>query len=97
MPWHTSEGDRVLQGAEAQLFAHSVAFMIDEYDLDDDKSMKKNLNFGSPLIHGRFESLTASQKFTVLEDVADSLLTNKSPLIPEQDEYNEGAIYYVCI
>jgi hypothetical protein len=98
MPWHTCEGgDRILQGAEARLFANAIAFMIDEYDLDSflDRSSEKNLNFGYKLIDGRFELLTASQKFAVLEEVAVSLLTNRSSFIPQQDEYNEGAIYYV--
>lgn len=71
----------------------AIPTIIDFYD--DDYDRPKKLNFGCPLIHGRFESLSATNKFAVLEEVAESLLTNNSAVVPEQDEYNEGAIYYV--
>ena len=85
----------MLEGAEAQLFAIAITTIIDFYDDDDTKSSKKNLNYGCLLIHGRFESLSATKKFAVLEEVASSLLTNNSADVPEPDEYNDGAIYYV--
>lgn len=92
MPWNTSKGKRCLEGAEARLFAIAIPTIIDFFN--DDEHISR-LNWGCPLIEGRFELLHPSEQFAVLENVANSLLTQNSPEAPALDEYNEGAIYYV--
>jgi hypothetical protein len=52
----------------------------------------EGLNYGAPLTVGPFERLTTPQKLTVLEKVAEALLT-KSPVPPLQ-AVTENAIYY---
>ena len=92
MPWNTSKGKRCLEGAEARLFAIAIPTIIDFFNDDE---LNSGLHWGCPLIEGRFELLHPSEQFAVLENVANSLLTQNSPEVPALDEYNEGAIYYV--
>jgi hypothetical protein len=94
MTWKTCEGSRVLTGAEARLFAVAIPTIIDLY-LDSRESFpRENLNYSCALICGKFESLTAPQKLTILEEAATGLLT-ETPVCPTLTDLNEGAIYYV--
>lgn len=96
MPWNTSQGRRVLEGAEARLFAVAIPTIIDFFqDQFCDEGEIPRLNYGEPLICGRFEDLHTREQFAVLENVAISLLTHNSAEVPVLDEYNEGAIYYI--
>jgi hypothetical protein len=89
MTWRTSCGTRILDPAEAKLFAEAVAVMVEMYkDWPED-----GLNHGDPLTVGPFERLTSEQKLTVLEEVAEALLT-ETPLPPLR-VVTENAIYYV--
>eukprot|EP00884_Botryococcus_braunii_P013263 jgi/Botrbrau1/21938/Bobra.0249s0061.1 len=89
MTWRTPRGNRVLNPAEAKLFARAVCCILDRYD--DEPS--EGLNYGFPITEGPFERLTTPQKLTVLEEVAEALLT-ETP-VPQLFSLNENAIYYV--
>jgi hypothetical protein len=92
MTWKTSSGERVLQGAEANLFASAIAMMID--------MMRDNMSYGGDrvlqpfsLIRGPFQHLSTNQQLSVLYQVASALLTKTK--VPELTAINESAVYYV--
>jgi hypothetical protein len=89
MTWKTPLGERVLNKAEAQLFANAVAVILDFYQ----SWPEGGLNWGRPVTEGPFEQLTAPQKVAVLEEVAEALLT-ETP-VPPHSSITENAIYYV--
>eukprot|EP00884_Botryococcus_braunii_P013266 jgi/Botrbrau1/21940/Bobra.0249s0063.1 len=89
MTWKTPLGERVLNKAEAQLFANAVGVILDYY-----KSWPAGgLNWGRPVTEGPFEELPTPQKLAVLEEVAEALLT-ETP-VPAHSSITENAIYYV--
>lgn len=88
MTWKTNNGKRILEGAEATVFASCLACMISE-DVDD-----KGMNSNMPLVDGPFERLTPAQKYTVMEEVAQALF-HESSIIPQLSAINESSIYYV--
>jgi hypothetical protein len=90
MTWHTPGGDRVLNPAEAKLFATAVANLVEQYQ----ENPRDGLNYGYPLTHGPFERLTTPQKLTILEEVVEALLT-ETPAPPPLVAVTEQAIYYV--
>jgi hypothetical protein len=63
--------------------------MLDRYEDEPNEG----LNYGFPITEGPFERLTTPQKLTVLEEVAEALLT-ETP-VPQLVSLNENAIYYV--
>ena len=82
--WHTSEGDRNLEGNEAKLFKNGITGLVEyekeEGDLD---------GFGYST--AVFDNLTWSQRLAVLENAATHLLT-KTNAIPKLTAVNEAAI-----
>jgi hypothetical protein len=89
MTWRTSCGTRVLDPKEATLFCEALGVMLELYR----QSPREGLNYGYPLTEGPFERLTSAQKLTVLEEVAEALLT-ETP-VPPLRAVTEQAIYYV--
>ena len=91
MTWNTSCGVRVLQGAEAVLFAEALEFMV-SYMFDEYNPSLTGGDIGRMM--GRFVGLSPLQQLTVLEQVAVGLLT-ETAVAAELNEYNECAIFYV--
>lgn len=87
--WHTPRGERVLNPAEAKLFASAVATMLDEYKFNG----SEGLNWGVRLTFGPFEDLTSPQKVAILERVTQALIT-ETP-VPRINAVHANAIYYV--
>ena len=72
--WRTSSGDRILEGAEAKVFAEALWEFIDEANVnpyDDDE-------FGIPV----FDRLTYGQKVSALSIVGKGLLLPDVSPIP---------------
>jgi hypothetical protein len=82
--WHTSEGDRFLEAAEARLFKAGVTGLVERVKED---VRVENGGYTITL----FDELTWSQRLAVLESVATYLLT-KSEQMPELTAVNEAAI-----
>eukprot|EP00884_Botryococcus_braunii_P016107 jgi/Botrbrau1/317/Bobra.0022s0279.1 len=89
MTWKTQTGVRTLDQAEARVFSKAVLDMLEVYMLDP----REGLNYNVPLTEGPFENLTTAQKLTVLEEVAEALLT-VTP-VPQLTAVKENAIEYV--
>ena len=82
--WHTSEGDRFLEAAEARLFKAGVTGLVERVKED------VRVESGGYTIT-LFDELTWSQRLAVLESVATHLLT-KTDQMPELTAVNEAAI-----
>jgi len=80
--WHTPDGDRVLRGAEAKVFAESML------DLAQNELVENgDYCTGIPV----FDSLTYPQKITILSQVAHALFREEVPM-PELTAVLEGAV-----
>jgi hypothetical protein len=66
--WRTSVGDRILTGAEAEVFRHGLASLM--YDIEEAEELEMPLLTGVSL----FDRLQYSQKLTMLEIVGGALL-----------------------
>ncbi len=82
--WHTSEGDRLLEAAEARLFKAGVTGLVERVKAET------RVDGGGYSI-ALFDELTWSQRLAVLESVATHLLT-KTGHMPELTAVNEAAI-----
>jgi len=80
--WHTATGDRVLKGAEAQIFATSAYIMVRREREGDGTD-----RYGIPV----FDALTSSQKIAMLHQVTRALLRPEVPM-PELTAILEGTI-----
>ena len=80
--WHTADGDRVLRGAEAKVFAEGLLDLAQNELVDDGESRT-----GIPV----FDSLTYPQKITILNQVAQAIFREEVP-IPELTAVLEGAV-----
>jgi len=80
--WHTANGDRVLRGAEARVFAEGLVNLV-ELELAPDSDFR----FGIPV----FDSLTYPQKIAVLHQVANAIFVEEVPA-PELTAVLEGAV-----
>lgn len=80
--WHTATGDRILKGAEAQIFATSVYIMVRREREGDGTD-----RYGIPV----FDALTSSQKIAMLHQVTQALLRPEVPM-PELTAVSEGTI-----
>jgi len=78
--WHTADGDRVLRGAEAKVFAESLLDLAH-------KQLVEDYCTGIPV----FDSLTYPQKITILSQVAHALFREEVPM-PELTAVLEGAV-----
>jgi hypothetical protein len=81
--WHTEIGDRILQGAEAKVFAEGLLDLVDETYLNPENDYK----LGIPI----FDNLTYNQKISILLTIANGLF-KKNVRIIELTALNEGAI-----
>ncbi len=72
--WHTSRGDRTLQGDEATLVREAIDTMVDVLSLhiDDDSAGGVICESGIAV----FDQLTPSQRIALLHDAATHLLTD---------------------
>ena len=80
--WHTADGDRVLRGAEAKVFAESLLDLAQNELVEDGDYCT-----GIPV----FDSLTYPQKITILCQVAHALFREEVPM-PELTAVLEGAV-----
>lgn len=80
--WHTADGDRVLRGAEAKVFAESLLDLAQNELVEDG-----DYSTGIPV----FDSLTYPQKITILSQVAHALFREEVPM-PELTAVLEGAV-----
>jgi len=72
--WHTSCGDRTLQGAEARLFATALLCLLDEAG----NGQFEDYDLEVPC----FDHLTYGQKIAVLAAVGHGLLREDVPVVP---------------
>ncbi|MEO2027495.1 MAG: hypothetical protein ABGZ23_16600 [Fuerstiella sp.] len=82
--WHTSEGDRLLEAAEARLFKAGVTGLVERVK---EEARADSGGYSIAL----FDELTWSQRLAVLESVATHLLT-KTGQMPELTAVNEAAV-----
>ena len=85
--WHTSEGDRVLGGAEAELFRAGLWALVEQIKDEDE--------LGACYCIQLFDELTWSQKLAVLEQLATHLLANETQgpdAAPKLTAVNEAAV-----
>lgn len=82
--WHTSEGDRILEGAEAALFKAGVTSLVEKIK---DEANYESRGYGIPL----FDNLTWSQRLAVIETVVTNLLVETTG-VPRLTAVNEAAI-----
>ena len=80
--WHTADGDRVLRGAEAKVFAESLLDLAQNELVEDGDYCT-----GIPV----FDALTYPQKITILSQVAHALFREEVPM-PELTAVLEGAV-----
>ncbi len=85
--WHTSEGDRVLDGEEAALFRAAVLALVER--VKDERAEEPAYCIQL------FDELTWSQRIAVLEQVASHLLasTEKPPELTAVNEAAIGAVF----
>jgi hypothetical protein len=82
--WHTQAGDRILKGAEAQVFAASLVDLISDINLSpefDDYELEIPI----------FDNLTYNQKITILLVIAKGLFKEDVPML-NLTALNEAAI-----
>jgi hypothetical protein len=85
--WWTPDGERVLQGAEAQLFLEALGVLVDMVRDDDERMWR----FGAP----PFDNLQPNQKLAVLAQVGSALLRDDQsmPKLTAVLEAAVGAVY----
>lgn len=90
MTWRTSTGDRVLSGAEADVFRDALTTCVDwiEGDVDQDEGFHE---FGIPV----FDSVTPRGKLALLAEVGHALLTEteQCPKLTAITDSTVGAIF----
>jgi hypothetical protein len=82
--WHTQAGDRTLRGAEAQVFAASLATLISDTNLSPEFD---DYELGIPV----FDNLTYNQKITILLVITKGLFREDATAI-NLTALNEAAI-----
>ena len=91
--WHTSRGDRTLQGDEATLVREAIDTMVDVLSLhiDDDPAGGVICESGIAV----FDQLTPSQRIALLHDAATHLLTDvgAAPTLSAPLEATVAAIF----
>ena len=89
--WHTSAGDRVLEGSEARIFKAALTRVVEDIKEEAfEPDLFDQWEYGIP----RFDELTWSQRLQVLEQIASHLLM-PSDEAPELNAINESAIAVV--
>ncbi|MDB5299621.1 MAG: hypothetical protein JWO87_1284 [Phycisphaerales bacterium] len=79
--WRTPDGDRVLKGAERNLFKQGMSVLVSRIDDDDDWLVGVKV----------FDQLSKAEKFAILEHVASALLI-EGIAAPRLTAVAEGAI-----
>jgi hypothetical protein len=74
--WHSQVGDRILEGAEAKLFASALLELCDRLlcDIEMGEQQPTGVNL--------FDNLTVGQKVGVLATIAGGLLRREVPIVP---------------
>jgi hypothetical protein len=80
--WHTHDGDRVLRGAEAKVFAESLLDLA-QFGISVDGDSWTGITV--------FDSLAYHQKIAILHQVADALFRESVPM-PELTAVLEGGV-----
>lgn len=88
--WHTSAGDRVLTGAERDVYVLGLGILLDEVDLADEEA---EFLFGSD-IPKLFKDMPYQQKVVSLHVVTKALLEPDEPALPLR-AWNEATIHAV--
>ena len=73
--WHTSAGNRILEGAEARIFAEALSKLVVELDLS------KNDEDGYDLGIHAFDRLTFGEKISALYIIGNGLLRKDIPIV----------------
>ena len=73
--WHTSRGDRTLQGAEAELVAAAIDVMIGQLSVHIEEEFDEDSAWQCASGVAAFDALSVSQRIGLLHDVALHLLT----------------------
>lgn len=99
MTWNTPTGERILKGAEAELFIQAIEILVSQYEDDLDimygGDPPEDARFDSFDVNcGEFTKLNGNQRYTVLDEVVRALLKD-SETCPEHNHMNEAAIYFV--
>jgi hypothetical protein len=81
--WSTPDGERILQGAEAQLFREALGVLVDMVRDDDDGMWQ----FAAP----PFDALQPNQKLAILAQVGSALLREDQPM-PKLSAVLEAAV-----
>ena len=74
--WDTSDGNRTLDGAEADLVRYAIDVMIDELQLSFDDDWEEDTSWDCHCGVSVFDSLSAHQRVGLLHDAAKYLLTD---------------------
>jgi len=82
--WWTSDGQRILKGAEAALFREALGVLVDYVCQDEDGTIWQ---FGAP----PFDTLQYGQKLAVLAQVGSGLLREDEPA-PKLTAVLEGTV-----
>ncbi|EMI19905.1 hypothetical protein RMSM_03153 [Rhodopirellula maiorica SM1] len=94
MTWRTSEGDRILEGAEAELVRESLGCMIDRLQsrVSDPANLEGDWrwDFDVPL----FDQLTTSEQLAVLHEIAEYLLTPTAKTLAPS-AVNDAGVYAI--
>ena len=72
MVWRTDYSDRILEGAEAKVFANALLSLLDEFDLCD---------FEYDLGIKCFDTLTVGQKISVLSTIGNGLFRKEVEIV----------------
>lgn len=83
--WHTSQGDRILQGSEAILVANAIDTMVDSLMLSVDIDADDDFEFCDSECESGiavYDSLRAAQRVGLLHQVAQHLLADTPETIP---------------
>ena len=83
--WRTPRGERVLEGAEAELFQYPVRCYVEE--LLEAERFEDNVPVGV----GLFDALTLAQKLAMLDEVSQALLCASVPR-PALTAISEGTV-----
>ena len=73
--WRTQYGDRILDGAEAKVFAEALLHLLDEFDLFDLCEFEYELGIQC------FDTLTFGQRISVLAIIGNGLLRKDVPIV----------------
>lgn len=98
--WHTSQGDRTLDGAEAEVVAHAVDTMVDTLTnyIDEDGTDDEWESYAGFCESGIaiYDELPPTRRIALLHDVASHLLMTTTALLP-LSAYTEAAVAAIYV